>query len=78
MLFRSPSGEDLVVVDKEAAPYFAFFRGESPTIERPEAPAGAPASTAKGAKPASTAPAGPATTAPPDPFAEPFIPVTDC
>ena len=75
---NTPSGEDLVVIDKEAAPYFAFFRGETATIELPDAPAAAPASTAKGAKPASTAPADPATTAAADPLSEPFVPVTDC
>jgi polyisoprenyl-teichoic acid--peptidoglycan teichoic acid transferase len=74
---NTPNGEDLVMLEKEAAPYIAFFRGETATIELPEAPApaaaAAPATTVKGAKTtAATAPAEP------DPLAEPFLPITDC
>jgi polyisoprenyl-teichoic acid--peptidoglycan teichoic acid transferase len=71
---NTPSGEDLVMLEKEAAPYIAFFRGETATIEIPGAPATDAATTAEGAKPA----AAPVTPAEPDPLAEPFLPITDC
>lgn len=78
----TPSGDDLVVLKKEAAPLLAFFRGEADTVmTTTEAPAATTApKVAAGAKPtvAAATPAGPTTTAAADPLNEPFVPVSDC
>ena len=75
---NTPKGDDLVMIDKEAAPLLAFFRGETPTVETPAPAAPAPATTVKGSKAATTLPQAPPTSAEPNPLDEPFVPVTDC